>query len=249
MSPVTTGQVVAHLFYLQECLGYREINPVFWTLCQEVQFYIVYGLLLALARYDSSTSIENYRTRFVLAGAATVSLLWPLGILTSEPWPGSFLPLWNGFIVGAGAYWAWRRPMVTPYYMIYVVILVCAALCRSNSMSLICAMTSVGLWAAAVTGNIFTGLRWRWLQTLGLVSYSLYLTHNPITGATFRVGYMMTGRSIVLEVVWWVVATAVCVLFAWAVWWLIERPSMKLARRIRLDSSSIRQSMSARPSG
>jgi peptidoglycan/LPS O-acetylase OafA/YrhL len=27
---------------------------------------------------------------------------------------------------------------------------------------------------------------------LGAISYSLYLTHNPITGAAFRVGYMVT---------------------------------------------------------
>src|SRR5580765_2120755 len=43
--PVETfsvGQIVAHLFYAQDFLGYRNINTVFWTLCLEVQFYLVY---------------------------------------------------------------------------------------------------------------------------------------------------------------------------------------------------------------
>jgi hypothetical protein len=29
----------------------------------------------------------------------------------------------------------------------------------------------------------------------GAISYSLYLAHNPIKGAAFRVGYMVTGRA------------------------------------------------------
>src|SRR5262245_56640644 len=34
------GQVVAHLFYLQDLLGYPAISTVYWTLCYEVQFYL-----------------------------------------------------------------------------------------------------------------------------------------------------------------------------------------------------------------
>ena len=55
--------------------------------------------------------------------------------------------------------------------------------------------------AAAVSGRIYSACSWRWIQMLGAISYSLYLTHIPITGAAFRVGYMVTGRSPILEAV------------------------------------------------
>lgn len=33
--------------YAQELLGYSEINTVFWMLCYEIQFYLVFALLLS----------------------------------------------------------------------------------------------------------------------------------------------------------------------------------------------------------
>ena len=53
------GQITAHMFYLQEMMGYPEINIVFWTLCQKVQFYLVYVLLLALSRNDPTQPMQG----------------------------------------------------------------------------------------------------------------------------------------------------------------------------------------------
>jgi peptidoglycan/LPS O-acetylase OafA/YrhL len=55
-----------------------------------------------------------------------------------------------------------------------------------------------------IAGRLQTGLNWRWLQFLGLISYSLYLIHNLVTGAAFRIGFILTGRSVFTEVLWWV---------------------------------------------
>jgi peptidoglycan/LPS O-acetylase OafA/YrhL len=228
----TFGQVTAHFFYLQEILGYPEINPIFWTLCQEVQFYLVYVLLLALSRNDPALPLQGRATAMALAVAALVSLLWPLGILDEGPYPGSFLPMWHGFLVGVGAYWAWRYPAIAPYYIAYSAVLLIAGLWRGDAFVTICVVTAFGLWKASVLGHLFSALNWRWIQVLGAISYSLYLTHNPITGASFRIGYMLTGRSPVLEAVWWVLASLACIVFAYGVWWLIERPSIGLARRV-----------------
>lgn len=232
---LSLAQLAAHILYLQENLGYPEINPVFWTLCLEVQFYLVYVLLLALSRNDPAKPMQGRATALTFAAAALISLLWPLGILTDGPYRGSFLPLWHGFLAGAGAYWAWRSPAITSCYLAYTAVLLVAGTLRGDAFTIACALTALGLWAVAARGRLYSALDWRWLQTLGAISYSLYLTHNPITGATFRVGYMLTGRSPFLEVVWWIMATAACIAFAFAMWWLVERPSIRLARRIRLE--------------
>ena len=86
---VSTGQLLAHLFYLQEILGYPHLNIVFWTLCLEVQFYLIYVSLLCLSRNDPDQPLQGRRTAIVLALALLVSLLWPTGVFTEAPWPAA----------------------------------------------------------------------------------------------------------------------------------------------------------------
>ncbi len=50
------GSIVAHVFYLQEILGYPEINIVNWTLCLEIQFYLTFCLALALIQFAAERS-------------------------------------------------------------------------------------------------------------------------------------------------------------------------------------------------
>jgi peptidoglycan/LPS O-acetylase OafA/YrhL len=130
---------------------------------------------------------------------------------------------------------------------VYGAILLIAGVLHSDYFTTACALTSFVLWAAAISGRIYSACSWRWIQMLGAISYSLYLTHNPITGAVFRVGYMVTGRSAILEVVWWSLATCACLVFAWGVWWLVERPSIRLARRVRLSPAKAEDAPSMDP--
>lgn len=232
---ISMGQLVAHVFYLQEVLGFHEIGPIFWTLCQEVQFYLIYALLLAVTRNDPAQSMQGRATAIGIAVAGLISLLWPLGIVTWEPWRGSFLPLWHCFLLGAGAYWTWQYPRMAVYYFSYVAILTLHAALRADEVTFAAGLTAMVLWYATKTGGIYRWLSWRWLQFLGLISYSLYLTHNPVSGALFRIGYSLTGRSVLTEAFWWVMVILGCILFSAAMWWLIERPSLALAKRINLE--------------
>jgi peptidoglycan/LPS O-acetylase OafA/YrhL len=232
---VSTAQIAAHVLYLQEILGYPGLNAVFWTLSQEVQFYLVYVMLLALSQNDPAKPMQGRSTAMTFAGAALISLLWPLGILSDGPYDGSFLPLWHGFLAGAGAYWAWRNPEYAVYCLAYISVLLVAGILRSDSFTIACALTAIALWAVAARGRLYSALDWRWLQGLGAISYSLYLTHNPVTAATFWLGYTLTGRTPILEAVWWIITMTACISFAALMWWLVERPSINLARRIRLE--------------
>ena len=123
-------------------------------------------------------------------------------------------------------------------FWLFAATIAIVAIATGNAFSLTCAVTAAVLSVAATTGSLYTGLNWRWLQFLGLISYSLYLLHNPITGASFRVGYMLTGHSVTLELVWWVASICACVAAAAAAWWCIERPSMNFARKIKLSTSN-----------
>ena len=93
-------------------------------------------------------------------------------------------------------------------------------------------VTAVGLYIARQTGFIHNGLSWRPIAFLGTVSYSLYLTHNPVNAAPFflldKIGAPQWAALLL--------TLAVCVIAAYVYWWLIERPSMYLARRVSLHA-------------
>ena len=202
-----------------------------------MQFYLIYVMMLAAARNDPGAPLQGKNAIAVLSAAALVSLLWPTGLITSGFWPGSFLPLWHGFLLGVGAYWSWRNPTLFPCFAAFVITIAIFSILRGNAFSITCVLTACLLWVTAATSQIGKALRWPWLQFLGTISYSLYLTHNLIIGASFRLGYMLTGHTLLWEICWWVAALTTCILFAAAIWWLIERPSIRLARKVPLRNA------------
>ncbi|WP_105439719.1 acyltransferase [Neorhizobium sp. T25_13] len=221
MPDFTAAQIVSHLFYLQDLLEFPAISAVYWTLCLEIQFYLVYALLM---------SIRGSRTALVVA-ACVISLFWPLGF-GPDVWPGLFLPLWYGFLLGVMAYWAWRVSKLMPLFGAYAGIIFLACVSSGNAFGVVCSAAAFVLFGAAVSGRISSGLNWRWLQFLGLISYSLYLTHNLVIGAVFRVAAMVGAVSPLEVLIWWVVSLLCCVAFAATFWLLIERPSMELSKRL-----------------
>jgi peptidoglycan/LPS O-acetylase OafA/YrhL len=99
------------------------------------------------------------------------------------------------------------------------------------------------LYVAAVRGDrassrMASWLNWRALQFLGLVSYSLYLVHNPLSGAGFFVGYRLLGRSAWTEAVCLVAVFAFCALGAWLFFLLVERPSLRWSHRAARESAA-----------
>lgn len=234
---VSLGQITAHLFYLQDILGYQSINAVFWTLCLEVQFYLVYVILLAIARNDPDVPMQGRGVVMVFAIAAIVSLLWPMDLVTSDVWPGSFWRLWHAFLLGVGAYWSWRNPALIPFFTAYVLAVALPSFVLGNAFSIVCIVTACVILAAAMTGQIFFALNCSWLQFLGVVSYSLYLTHNPITGASFRIIYMVTGDTLMWEPVAWILSLCACIAFAAMMWWVIEKPSIRLSRKFAFSTT------------
>lgn len=213
----TAAQVIAHVFYVQEILGYKNIVWAFWTLAYEVQFYLVFALILAA------------RLRGLLVAAFIVSLLWPLSLAPEIR--GLFVNLWYGFLLGVGCYYTIQTPRLLLPFSAYILILLAGGIIAQDAHAIACVLTAILILSFGLADRLNVLNFWP-LQKLGLISYSLYLFHDKITGATFRVGYMLTGRTPATEWLWWAVSIAASIAAATIVYILVERPSIKLSKTL-----------------
>lgn len=220
--------------YLALLLSTPVINTVFWTLCIEVQFYIAFACLVLAA-----DAIRMPSARLVVFGlAAAFSLLWPLGLTHYALWKGDFLGFWYAFLAGVLVCWGWMDGTRMHHVAgIFCFSLLGIGIATQSHFILAVAITAFSLSVAGILGTMGRWLSWPWIQALGLMSYSLYLLHNPLTGASFRLlgKWMQPGR--VTELIGAMLALVVCVLGSWLVNRFIERPSIVWSRSIPLHGS------------
>lgn len=225
------GDVVAHLFYAQGILGIEHINLIYWTLCLEIQFYLTFCLLVALVQNCQRYTKNGFL--WVFTPVALISLLWPTDLLTRNVYQGLFFPYWYAFLLGVFAYCSWQGALPRYFFYAYVSVMFVAAVFSEYSFRMGAVVTALLVHECALRGKLNVG-NVRWLQFLGLISYSLYLTHGPITGASYFVLYKIMGETLLTEIVALGITTAICIVFAFAFWWMFERWSVRLSQRIKL---------------
>ena len=100
-------QVASHFLYLQNLLGYGDLNDVFWTLCFEIQFYL--GLVLLLMVFQAlAARLGNRAARgmaFVGLGRCFGVARRPLRRSWGIHHPGFALIRWFQFFMGVCVFW------------------------------------------------------------------------------------------------------------------------------------------------
>lgn len=224
--------IFLHLLFLQNLLGIPALNSVYWTLCIEVQFYVMFCALMLLARWLGRGRFGAYGWLCVMGTAGVVAALWPFGLADDTVWRASFLPTWHLFLLGVLLHHALRggRFAAVPY-VAYLVALAVAAIVFRNVFTLAGVATSAVLYFLSRWPSETSWRSFRPLTTLGLVSYSFYLLHNPITGAAFNVVRRLAGNGIAAELAGLIVSFCLCVFAAGLSYIAIERPTIKWGRR------------------
>jgi peptidoglycan/LPS O-acetylase OafA/YrhL len=226
----TAGAVVAHVFYAQGFLGYPHIVGVFWTLCFEIQFYLVLVLGMGVVQAIERRAPVSARWYVFLP-------LWGLGLACVAGYvnvhPALFVYAWPSFFLGVVVNWAYHRRAegwVVPAIMLSSLVLLPVA---PLEISVACA-TALTIHLVARAGRLETLTMGRALQYLGRISYSLYLVHMLVGTPLFRLGIRaLGGRPDTLHAVGlMVLATAVSIIAAHFMYALIERPAMRLAQRL-----------------
>jgi peptidoglycan/LPS O-acetylase OafA/YrhL len=223
--PVTqpdASVLLAHLTYSFEVLGFTPLLDVFWTLCHEVQFYLIFSVMLALIP----------RGIPLLATVLVTGLISSFGIVSVR---GVCLETWYMFALGVLLYFARQRDRwARPAFFLYLQFLVLSILWEH----------SVFRWAAVGTAAFLAVCMdgrgpGAWLmrppmQYLGRLSYSLYLLHGVVGWLLLSIAADMIGIVTPVQAVgWFLIATAVSVVAADAMCRLVERPSIALARKLK----------------
>ena len=232
----TSKTIIAHFFYAQDLLELTSIGRVYWTLCLEIQFYLIFCILIAITQY-----FEKYykNTNFLIfLGVAIISILWPLGLVKQNLYPGLFFPHWYGFLLGVFAYWSWKKKLPTLFFYIYTIPILIVAILTHSKFGIAAGLTAIFVLEASKLGHI-SSMNWKWLQFLGMISYSLYLTHNPIAGASFFIIYKLIGNSVIAQLLALIIVVIICITFAFLFWWLFEKWSIKLSKSICVHNPKI----------
>jgi peptidoglycan/LPS O-acetylase OafA/YrhL len=232
------ANIISHFFYLQEFLGYKEINIVFWTLCYEIQFYLAFSLILFLASNFNQKSLGHH---LVLVGFTLLGLLWFIfhqyaGAL--DAFVNShklFLRYWYAFCAGALAGWAITRKhqAFQTYAIFFYVLTLLAGVLKSDPFAITAGITALSIHIALQFNKMDSWLNFRYLQLLGLISYSLYLIHNILLGIVARVVRKFLSSGVVTDIVVLITCLAACLLFAYWMYVIIEKPVIRISQKIK----------------
>ena len=224
---ITPDQVIAHLTYTQNLLGFQPLDVAYWTLCLEVQFYLVFAASVVIVR----RLIPRFQMVWILF--LTIGSMF---INISETVPQSwFLSLWYQFGAGVLAYNATLDKTMRKITLFLLCTLFCLGIYRGHASDFAVAAVA-GLLIIVGRDDRPQFVHSRSILGLGRVSYSLYLVHGFI-----GLGLAACFRSILVrsEAAAWiaiVLATAMAIAFAVAFYRVVELRAVKWSRLVRVGS-------------
>ncbi|MCA9149926.1 MAG: acyltransferase [Planctomycetales bacterium] len=246
---VTWGQVAAHVIYAQRLFGYGDLYPVFWTLTHEVQFYLIFILVVglgqafsaresnaALLQQPSSASAETYTSREMLLGMSPAWVISTFAVPAVLSGSGAFqanglcLDTWYLFALGLlsyGVVFARVPWQLWAAVACGIVVFNWDTEQVEPAHKLMGIATSLSLIVAGRLGQLPRWGNWRPLQFFGAISYSLYLVHGIVGWRVLSVGERITGQQPLGAWLWFMLALTTATLAAWCLHVCVERPFMR----------------------
>ena len=222
-------QVLAHLVYAQDILGFKALNDAFWTLCLEVQFYAIFAL-------------ASVAFRFLRLSLDRIFLCWVLSVILSftldcfECLNQCWAPrLWYQFGLGILAYQSTVncRQHVNAIVFFALFLLASLVLYRIELVVLSC---TAFLLLFKKNRAMFNRVVPAQLIHLGAISYSIYLVHGylgMLLNSAVKSPPILSIASPLM-----VISTAVILAVTAAIIFhrFIEIPGIKVSKRIQLGS-------------
>ncbi len=234
--PVGLSDALLNLTMLQEPLGVRSVDPVYWTLWAEARFYLLFAVVVwrGLTYRRAMIFCAGWLIAAVLAVEADLPLLTTIAQPQYAPYFvagiafflihrfGSHLATWGLVVVSF---------LLAQHHVVEAVRRVSTEILRRPlpvAPALIVVTLIFAVMAVVAVGRL-SAIRWRWLTVAGALTYPLYLLHQYIGWTLIAALRDHLPRYGTLAVV-----TATMLLAAWLLHRLVERPLAGALRR-RLD--------------
>ena len=232
---------LANMFYVDHISNVYTLVGVGWTLCLEVQFYLVYVILTGAAQRLAHLIGPASRWVIFLPFAA-FSLLFALRLelVAHFRLRTFFYDSWYLFFLGAMVAGAIVKQTTARWTFAYIAVVVACTCVRFDIRSTIGSATALSILVLGLRSKLRTALDNCVLQYLGRISYSLYLTHTLVGTRFMRLALRRVGDPPALVPALALVfgATAISIVASHILNILVERPTIALSRRIALEKSA-----------
>ncbi len=204
---------LGHIAYLNIFTGGKWLNDVYWSLAIEFQYYLFIALSFGFIISDKTYQ----RIAFFVFFAA----------LTFIPVPyGRFLFSYAGYFI-AGILLFQRLCNLIGKTEFYVLMILALALLFYQNGSFLTALVVCTLLVIFFVRQVPAFFRW-----LGLISYSLYLTHIPIGGRVINFVEARSGNLLVRECAFFI-GLVICIIAAAIFYKLFEQKFKSLSGSIK----------------
>ena len=220
--PIDWGNVLGHIGYVNAFTHKPWLNPVFWTLAIEFEWYLMIGLLYPLLTSGNKKILLGSNVLLLATFYLTPFFCGGRNFFLYDAPIFYFLPF---FLMGI-ALFIWKVGKITLSELIFLVTLN-ALVCAQNYSLLLVVVCVLSLLAIQFIKKVPKPFLW-----LGTISYSLYLTHSIVVTRFMALVTKLT-KSNLLELRVFLLIVA-CLVFAWVYCLLFEIPFMKLSKRIKL---------------
>jgi peptidoglycan/LPS O-acetylase OafA/YrhL len=232
--PLSIGQLATHLGYLQNVLGYENLSVGFWTLCIEVQFYLLFVVLLGVAQWSAGCGPGGdracYRRLLAVFGPLAVASLFYFGRQRgTDAWLVHFFSM---FFLGMLVCWSLEGKIARGWLWAFAALMAASLAIHWTLDITVALVAGLSIYLVGRVGHLHDWLSARPLQYLGRISYSLYLIHYPTSCVITAIGYQATGDASGPAALWLMVSLTASLGAAHLLYLLVERPSLELSRRI-----------------
>jgi len=240
--------LAANLVYAQFIFDRPPLLGISWTLCLEVQFYLLFVLILVVGRRIAPHAPSSVPT--ATSGAVVLVAVLAVGCLLGNHFslhPAFFWSSWQFFGSGVLLYWTWQKVLSPRWFWAMIGVLIADAglvlivraptvMFQLNSVAALVATASTlgAIYFVARRGALEKWSGGRVFEFLGRISYSLYLTHLLVLDLALRTALHLTGSNPFMVWVWFLVVSALCLGVAALFHLCVELPAMKLANRFKI---------------
>jgi len=213
-----------HVLYLQHLTGTHNLLTPSWSLCIEVQLYLVFVVLLLATRTRFLATVAVF---FLGVASLTVTLKGQTDDLNSI-----FITHWYMFGLGVLAYWMHQGSIRRGVVAAAAILAIAVFAWTGRLEPLVAALTTTALALASRRGTLKTWLGSRLWQFFGRISYPLYLIHVDVGFRIVTQGFRIA-KTPWAALLWVTIAAAACILVADLIHLVVERPSLRAASWLR----------------